>query len=60
MSTTPCESSRIIKQALYEIGRQRTDDSMSLHRIQRILEGDEPDHCQDPKGSFFIPTEGDK
>jgi len=46
-STTQCESERIRKQALYEIGRQRTEDTISLHRLQRILEGTEPDTCGD-------------
>lgn len=41
----PCEAERRNKQALYEIGRQRTDDAISLHRIERILRGDEPDIC---------------
>ena len=35
-----CEADDRNKQALYEIGRQRTNDAISLHRIEGILRGD--------------------
>jgi len=35
-----CDADDRNKQALHEIGRQRTDDAISLHRIEGILRGD--------------------
>lgn len=40
--TTPpvCEADERCRQALHEIGRQQTEDAISLHRIRLILAGD--------------------
>jgi len=41
---TSCEADERNRRALYEIGRQRTDDAISLSRIEHILRGDNCGH----------------
>jgi len=39
-----CEADERNRRALFEIGRQRTEDAISLRRIEHILTGDACDH----------------
>ena len=39
-----CEADERNKRALHEISRQRTEDAISIHRIERILRGETSEH----------------
>ena len=40
----PCEAEERNRRALYEISRQRTEDAISIHRIERLLRGETCEH----------------